>query len=121
MRTLSASFQSTSIQAKAWQLKFISSFALVLSLRRGHTLSRSSSPKMGPLTLDQTLFVVVLLLYHSKKTQIFRIPKTFRTFKIFETPFKKKKVYSNTQIFKYLSQPHSSKFGVRVINCNAIH
>ena len=39
----------------------------LLSLRRGITLNRSSSPKMGPLTLVQTLFNVVLLLYHSKK------------------------------------------------------
>ena len=41
--------------------RFVSktTFALVLSLRRGHTLSRSSSPKMGPLTLVQNLFNVV--------------------------------------------------------------
>ena len=37
----------------------------LLSLRRGVTLSRSSSPKIGR-TLGQTLFKVVLLLYHSK-------------------------------------------------------
>ena len=37
----------------------------LLSLRRGITLSRSSSPKIGR-TLGQTLFKVVLLLYHSK-------------------------------------------------------
>ena len=55
--------------------------SLPLSLRRGHTLSRSSSPKIGPLTLVQTLFNVVLLLYHSKRTQIFKV---FKIFKIFE-------------------------------------
>ena len=48
---------------------------------------------MGPLTLDQTLFVVVLLLDHSKKTQIF-----FET--LSKKNFLKKKIFESTARFK---------------------
>ena len=66
--------------------------------------------------LDQTLFMAVLLLYHSKKTQTFKHLKHFthlkrlKYFPNFET------LFQNFKISKYLSQPHSSEFGVRVIN-----
>ena len=50
---------------------FLSISVTLFSLRRGHTLSRSSSPKMEPLTLVQTLFNVVNAFTKQQKTQIF--------------------------------------------------
>ena len=78
---------------------FISSFtlvlSLVLSLRRGHTLSRSSSPKMGPLTLVQTLFNAVNAF--TKHSKIYYNPLLLREqFKYFY----QKSSQSPFQIFK---------------------
>ena len=67
-----------------------------------------SSPKMGPLTLDQTLFNTVLLLYHSKKNA-----NISQIFLFFETLFKKEyffEIFESTARFKVWRSSEMLKF-----------